>query len=355
MRQIAVIGRYCGQENFCDGQTVKTRNLVDLLEKDGGYAVFLVDTYNLKKNPLRLIFDTFRAVIRCRHIFLTVSTNGMNFYLRFFYCLSKLCKRHVYHDIIGSELLDMVRENPKLVRYLNALDVNWFEFEQGTRYLREQGVTNAETMPNFKRITPVEQAKPYRDEAGLYRFCTFSRVMREKGVTDAIQAVHAVNEKLGGDRVRLDIYGPVEEDYRRELAELTERYADEVCYKGVADSADSVAHLKDYYALLFPTRWRGEGVPGTLIDAFASGLPVIASDWHANRDIVCDGITGLIYPSVRYETLEEALLWALEEPEEMDRMRFAARAEFDAYTPDAILDRIRRELRRRGCEMDGAV
>lgn len=52
--------------------------------------------------------------------------------------------------------------------------------------------------------------------------------------------------------------------------------------------------LKNYDALLFPTYYEGEGFAGTIIDAFAAGLPVIASDWKYNSEIIKQGITGVI-------------------------------------------------------------
>jgi len=39
-----------------------------------------------------------------------------------------------------------VDENPRLVRYLNALTVNWFEYESGAAHLREKGVHNVEVL-----------------------------------------------------------------------------------------------------------------------------------------------------------------------------------------------------------------
>ena len=115
----------------------------------------------------------------------------------FLYYLNKITHRRIYHYIIGSELLEMVAKNPKFVKYLNALDANWFEYDSGTRYLESQGVTNVTTLPNFKVIQPVENAMPYNAENGVFRYCTFSRVMEEKGITDAneeeAQEASAVN------------------------------------------------------------------------------------------------------------------------------------------------------------------
>ena len=344
MNKIGVIGRFGLGENFCDGQTVKTKNLAWLLERENHFSVVKVDTYLFRRKNMKLLLDTLKCMLTCDHVFLLVSVNGMKFYLPFLYCLNKVTRKNIYHYIIGSELLDMVTKNPKLVKYLNALNVNWFEYESGTRYLREKGVTNARTLANFKLITPVEQVAPYRSENGTFRFCTFSRVMEEKGITDAILAVKEINTRMGKMTAALDIYGPLEAAYEEAFYELLAENKDCVRYMGIADSRKSVDVLKDYYALLFPTHWAGEGVPGTVIDAFAAGIPVIASDWNANKEIIRDGVQGILYPNRNLSTLTDAVLWAVDHPEDMNCMRVKSREEFNSYMPETILNTILKEM-----------
>lgn len=344
MIKVGVIGRFGLGENFCDGQTVKTKNLAWLIESEQHTSVVKVDTYLFRKQNLKLLFDTLRCMLTCSHVFLMVSVNGMNFYLPFLYYLNKVTRKNIYHYIIGSELLEMVRKNPKLVTYLNALHINWFEYDSGTKYLQEQGVRNAVTLPNFKMITPVESAAPYRRENGIFHFCTFSRVMEEKGITDAILAVKALNEQQNRIIAALDIYGPLEPVYEETFHRLLDENKSCVRYMGVADSTKSVDTLKDYYALLFPTRWAGEGVPGTVIDAFAAGIPVIASDWNANKELIQDGKQGILYPNRTLLTLEEAVCWAVSHPDAMDGMRTESRQAYQAYTPECIWAAIMKEM-----------
>lgn len=47
--------------------------------------------------------------------------------------------------------------------------------------------------------------------------------------------------------------------------------------------------------MLFPTYWSGEGFPGVIIDAYIAGVPVIASDWNFNKEVVSDDF-GIIVP-----------------------------------------------------------
>lgn len=63
-------------------------------------------------------------------------------------------------------------------------------------------------LPNnrYKRTELVEDCIPQFS----LRVCTFSRILKEKGIEDAIKAVKLVNDELGRDVFLLDIFGEVD-------------------------------------------------------------------------------------------------------------------------------------------------
>jgi len=341
--ECGIIGHFGGNKEYCDGQTIKTKNLMKLLESQPDICVRKVDTFYSKQNKMKLLLDTLMCMIRCEYIFLLVSVNGMKVFLPLLYYINKVTRKHIYHYVVGSELLEMVSKNKKIVKYLNAMDANWFEYESGTQFLRGKGVENVITVPNFKVITPVSEAVKYESKDEIYQFCTFSRVMREKGISDAINVISKIN-RLNNKTVRLDIYGPVDSGYKSEFEALLKLHTDCVTYKGIIESTKSVETLKDYFALLFPTYWAGEGIPGTIIDAFAAGIPVIASDWNANKEIIHHMKQGILYPCVEAETLEEAVIWSLKNIDYMQQMRDESRKEFEKYMSETVLKRILEEF-----------
>jgi glycosyltransferase involved in cell wall biosynthesis len=78
-----------------------------------------------------------------------------------------------------------------------------------------------------------------------------------------------------------------------------------------------------------------ENSPRTIVEAFASGLPVIASRLGALPDIVQEGVTGLLFNPGDAADLAAKIAWAQSHPQEMKRMGRAARAEYEAtYTPE---------------------
>lgn len=344
-KKIAIIGHFGGNKTFFDGQTVKTKVLYQELQKRD-YTVYKVDTYYKKNNPIKLLWQTIVCLVSYNKVFILLSIGGMKIYFPLLYLMSKIKKTKVYHDVIGGNLDDIIKRYPKFVRYLNSFEVNCVETNGIKQSVEKLGLRNIAVLPNFKNLDAVdlEDVSSYELSDNSYNFCTFSRVMRQKGITDAINSVAEVNAKRGEIVARLDIYGPVEDDYKAEFDELTAKYADFVSYRGVTESQSSVQTLKQYFALLFPTRWSGEGFPGTILDCYASAIPVIASDWNANKEIVVHGKTGMIYPSDEVKTLTEAIEWAIDNKDKMDAMKIACRNEYEKYTPEHVMAVINQKL-----------
>ena len=85
-------------------------------------------------------------------------------------------------------------------------------------------------------------------------------------------------------------------------------------------------------ALVLPSIWY-ENFPRTIVEAFASGLPVIASRIGALAELVEEGVTGLLFEVGNHVELAAKLNWALAQPARMAEMGRNARAVYDAkYT-----------------------
>jgi glycosyltransferase involved in cell wall biosynthesis len=81
-----------------------------------------------------------------------------------------------------------------------------------------------------------------------------------------------------------------------------------------------------------------EGFPRTLVEAFATGTPVIASRIGALAELVEHGRTGLLVPPGNAQELAATLRWAQDNPRPMQEMGARARAEYEArYTPQRNL------------------
>lgn len=339
-KKVGIIGHFGGKENFCDGQTVKTKVLHDELKNATDWKLICVDTYYKSKNPLKLIIQTLFCLFICKNVFILLSGNGMKLYFPLLYFFVKLKKLRVFHDVIGGNLDGYVEKYPKFKKYLNSFVVNLVENTALKDRLNLQGITNVEQFPNFKRLKELAQEDLVYCNKKPYPLCTFSRVLAEKGIEDAINAVIQINESAKEQIYMLDIYGPVDPKYLERFEEIKKGFPEYISYKGVIEPEKSVETIKNYFALLFPTKYYTEGIPGTLIDAYAAGVPVISSLWVNHKDIFVENVTGWGYEFGNIDALVEILKKASENPKEFSQMKLSALKESEKYKPQTAVAKL---------------
>ena len=338
---IAIIGRMTNGLQSLDGQTVKTKTLYDELQRIFPDRHFVIaDMYQYKKHIVRILWQTLYAFITCEHIFVLLSKNGRKFFFPLLTGLNHLFHRRLYHDVIGGALPDEAKQSPALQKHLKQFDMNWVEFDRMKQDLHTLGVDNVEVLPNFKRLSILQPSEVNTTTEPPFLFSTFSRVMEEKGISDAIRSTAAVNEHFGKTVALLHIYGPVHEPYQQDFDDLLAAHADCVCYKGCVPQDESVAVLRSSHMLLFPTHYKGEGMPGTIVDAFSSGLPVLATNWHFNEELVHHMRTGYCYDWNKPELLTHYMIEAVTHPEVIHAMRMYCLEEVKRYTPEIVMETI---------------
>ena len=337
-KKIAIIGHFGGNENILDGQTIKTKILYDELKNATDWNIRKVDTYYKSKKPIKLLIESIITLVSTRDVIVLLSGNGMKFYFPILSFFAMVFKTRIYHDVIGGNLNSYVKKYPKFKDYLNSYEVNWVETESLKKYMIECGVINCEVIPNFKRLSITDV------ECGSYnvpfKFCIFSRVMKEKGVEIAIKAIEEINASAGKIVCNLDIYGRIDDGYKDDFTKLMKSVTSAIKYKGMVPYDKSTETIRGYYSLLFPTFWKGEGFPGTIIDAFSAGIPVIATDWNCNGEIVVNGVNGVLYPNDHINNLREAIEWMISNQEAMIQMKKECRKSAQKFQPDEYIKQI---------------
>lgn len=340
---ISIIGHFGGNKLFLDGQTVKTKILYDELKEKTNWKILKVDTYYKKKNPIKLIFHTIRAILKSKDIIILLSGNGMKIYFPLLYFCSKGFKKNIYHDVIGGNLDNYVKKYPKYKKYLNEFRCNWVETQGLKNRLEKLGINNCEVIPNFKRLNIVseEEITSKNNDKKVLKLCTFSRVMREKGISEAIDSVEELNDERKDDNVfLLDIYGPIDSSYEEEFEDKIEKSSNKIRYCGKIPFDESVDILKQYDVLLFPTHWEGEGFPGTIIDAFSAGLPVIATEWNCNSEIIENNLDGIIYPNNDVKNLKEAIIEITSNEYVLKKMKKECLIKANKYSAESQIKKI---------------
>ena len=151
------------------------------------------------------------------------------------------------------------------------------------------------------------------------------RIVREKGVMEFIRAAARVRRDHP-DAQFVMVGSPLEsdrDDCRRRASRLAEDLgiADALLMTGYRNDVPALLSLFDVFAL---PSYR-EGMPRALLEAMASGIPVVASDIRGCREEVEEGVTGLLVPPRDHERLGESISLLLDSTERSRRMGEAAR------------------------------
>ena len=84
----------------------------------------------------------------------------------------------------------------------------------------------------------------------------------------------------------------------------------------------------------------GESFGMVLTEAFASSTPVVASDIAGYRDVVRDGVDGILVPAAEPAALGEALQSLALDPERRERMAVAARERAERFAWPRVTDEV---------------
>ena len=316
IKSVCVCGHFGLDENLSNGQTIKTKIITDgLKRKIGDEEVNIIDTHGGAKKLLLLPFCVLKMLRKSYNMIMLPAHNGLKIITPVLFFENLIFRRKLHYIVIGGWLPEFIK-NKKILSYmLKKFDGIYVKTKKMKNSLEDFGFKNVFLMPNCKdlEIVPLSELKTEFREP--FNLCTFSRVMKEKGIEDAIFAVESINKKYGKTVFTLDIYGQVDEGQKQWFEYLKKSFPEYVKYKGTVSFDKSVDVLKNYFALLFPTRFFTEGIPGTIIDAYASGVPVISSKWENFDDIIEEGITGLGYEFSNVEALKTVLERIAENPE----------------------------------------
>jgi glycosyltransferase involved in cell wall biosynthesis len=212
-------------------------------------------------------------------------------------------------------------------RAVRAADLYLVEPKRLYELGKSRGIDHIRLFPN-SRPMPSLPADPPEGPRPCRRFVYLGHVRRDKGIDLMIEA----GERMPED-VSVDVYGPMRFDVNEEdFAGLSR-----VRYRGVLDPADVAPALREYDVLLLPTFYPGEGHPGVILEAYAAGIPVIASRWMGIPEVVPDGMGSLVEPRDA-DALFEAMRALVENNKTFARLRSSVRDGRDAFSQERRTD-----------------
>ena len=336
--KIGVWGQFGGGGKIADGQAVRTTIITnELRRRYGDENVQTVNTNPWKKNPLKFLLKSIELLRRTDVFIIAPADNGFKVFVPILSFFNKFYRKRILYVVIGGFLPDLLRVKPRYIKMLNRFVGVFAQTKNILNDLEKLGVKHLEILSNPKRLNTRKESGVIINTDKHIKVCIFSRIYADKGVEDAIAAVNIANKALGGKFITLDLYGLVPAFYKERLEEMTRQNEGVVCYKGIIDYDKTVETLKDYFVMLFPTYYHGEGFPGNVIDAYNSALPMIATDWLYNSDVVLNGKTGLLVPVKNPQELANAIVKLYNNRELQLKLAKNSLREAAKYDPDVIL------------------
>lgn len=157
---------------------------------------------------------------------------------------------------------------------------------------------------------------PSKVDDGPFRIITVARLVEKKGISYAVESIARIKEQ--GYLVKYTIVGDGE--LRSDLQQLVNRLglAQEVEVIGWRRHDQVVKLMKDSHLLISPSievNGDQEGIPNSLKEAMAMGLPVIGTNHGGIPELIDEAESGFIIPEKDIVALAEKIIVLIENPQ----------------------------------------
>lgn len=321
-RRVAVLGHFAFETQRVDGQIHRTRVVLnELRERLGPDRVHAVDTGHLASRPLSTLASVWKAASKASDVVIMPGVRGLRWLFPIYRWHNRRNGLKIHYFVVGGWLPRQARQGPALVNRLRHCEGVYVQTRRMLGELRQLGLDNVSLMPNFRSF-PIDRSTS--SGVGMpFRLVFLSRVLPDKGPDVAARVVDRINAERSDAAVKviLDIFGPIQPGHEDWFTGVMQRAGGAVRYLGVLAPEKIPETLAGYDAMVFPTRYSGEGFPGVVLDAMISGIPVVASNWQDNGEIVEDGVTGLLFETGDEQALESRIRWLIDHPAQVEAMK----------------------------------
>ncbi len=287
-----VLGFFGYNTNQLDGQTVKTRDIFKLIRLQYPKEIIkFYDTQDFKFNKWS-IFKMFWRVCSCKNLVYLPANNNLKYIFPIIFFLSTFLRFKIHYFVVGGWLSSFIKNLPMhrwMLKHIKGIHVETNRLKNDLE--SQYGFENVDIFPNFRFFdftpNPVENKE--------LRLVFMARIMREKGLDWIFELAEYISNNSLSKNISITFFGQINEPDSAYFFSEIEKY-DFVSYKGALQPNEIHRTLSQYDVLLLPTHFYTEGLPGSIVDAYISGIPVIASEWINAREFVDDGKSGFIVP-----------------------------------------------------------
>ncbi|MGB8012905.1 MAG: glycosyltransferase family 4 protein [Terriglobales bacterium] len=253
----------------------------------------------------------------------------------------ELCSRGAFHHVVTKGCYSGSRSSA-LVLAAEAYLHKWLRtyercvdlFLAPSEFVREKLIASGlpaeriEVLPHFQALPGNE---PLAIDEGYLLY--FGRLSAEKGVYELLRTMARL------PHIPLVIAGDGPERPRLE-ALARELNLSHVLFAGMVHGEKLQKLIAGCSFSLFPSH-AYETLGKSILESYAWGRPVIASDLGSRRELVQHGVTGLLYPDGDREQLAHSIGFLFDRPDLIEKMGAAARSRVKAnHDPDLHLEKM---------------
>jgi glycosyltransferase involved in cell wall biosynthesis len=178
---------------------------------------------------------------------------------------------------------------------------------------------------------------PIHDKTDKKYILYTGRLSYRKGLFDFMDCAREICSKYPDINFKLVGKGPLL-DKLKKLA-VSWGYEDRFEFLGFIDKADLIRIYQNATLYVLPSHY--EGLPTTLLEAMACGLPIIATAVSGSLDVIVPGENGILVPARSPGDMANAVSLLLDDDKKRNELGKAARRTIeDRYTWDKISDKI---------------
>jgi colanic acid/amylovoran biosynthesis glycosyltransferase len=278
---------------------------------------------------------------------------------------------HIYFGHIAVHLLPLIRawKHPSIVSFHGAdvmVDMNKPAYREATLQMLDAVKLVLVRSESLRRAVidlgcdrgkieiqrtgiPLEEFL-FRDRAvpknGEWRFVQAGRLIEKKGLRVTLLAFSTFFEQHPSATLTIAGEGPLLSELQKFAREL--RIADRVSFTGFVSQEQLREMYYRSHIFLHPSQTgrdgNQEGIPNSMLEAMATGLPVFATEHGGIPEAIENGVSGVLVPERDPEALARALLNAAQVPSLLSRIGHAAssavRKNFDLSTQAERLEQI---------------
>lgn len=302
------------------GPGVKNEMMLNWLLSNSDLEINIINTQGFKLNAKLLL-----SFIKNKIIVLSVSKNGR-------FLLIPLCflfRKKVFLFPAGGSFDEEIKSLPGILKRLflvstNCIVATYPQTKKLQKGLQDLKFSNVKYFPNPRFINNYKAEVKFQD---VFRIIFLSKIRETKGPLLLINALERVREGNPRIKIYLDFYGLIDDSFKDKFLNSLSVNAYNK-YNGLIQPDEVQSIISQYNLFVLPTFYKGEGVPGALLEAMMTGIPIITTDFTGVEELITNNENGFVIQQNNQDELVLAINTLIRE--EHLRKKFSERVKLKA-------------------------